>query len=223
MRIVDVIGPVMIGPSSSHTAGAARLGGLARRIWGKPVSRVAIFLRGSFAATYRGHGTDLALVAGLAGMMPDDPRIPDSFSAASKAGISWDLGTESVDGAHPNSVRFLFSGGSGEEMEIIGSSTGGGAVLLTSIDGFRLKLSGELAAIITFHRDEPGVVAAVGGALSGAGRNIASLNLHRQGRGGNAAMVIELDDNNIEGLEPLIRAAHRAISRVLSIPAGGDS
>lgn len=223
MRLIDVIGPVMIGPSSSHTAGAARLGGLARRIWGKPVSRVAIFLRGSFAATYKGHGTDLALVGGLAGMLPDDPRIRDSFREAKDAGICWEMKSETVDGAHPNSVRFLFSDDSGEEMEIIGSSIGGGAVVLTGIDGFSLKLSGELAAIVTFHRDEPGVVAAVGGTLSKAGRNIASLNLHRQGRGGNAAMVIELDDRDIDGLEPLIKATHPAITRVLAIPGGGEN
>lgn len=223
MRLIDVIGPVMIGPSSSHTAGAARLGDLARRIWGRPVSKVTLFLRGSFAATYKGHGTDLALLGGVTGMTPDDPRIPDSFRYAEDAGISWEIMSESVDGAHPNSVRFLFSDGEGNEMQITGSSIGGGSVILTGIDGFDLRLSGDLSAIVTFHRDVPGVVAAVTESLSRAGRNIASLNLHRQGRGGKAAMVIELDDCDMEGLEALVAATHPAISRVLAIPGGEKS
>jgi L-serine dehydratase len=223
MRLADVIGPVMIGPSSSHTAGAARLGGLAKRIWGRPVTEVTLFLRGSFAATFKGHGTDLALLGGLAGMAPDDPRIPDAFSEARKAGISWEFRQEKVEGAHPNSARFLFSDGNGTEMEITGSSIGGGAVVLTEIDGFSLRLSGDLAALVTFHEDKPGVVAAVTGSLSRANRNIASLNLHRQGRGGRAAMVIELDDNSLEGLEEMVLATHPAITRVLAIPGGEDN
>lgn len=154
-------------------------------------------------------------------MAPDDPRIPDSFRYAENAGISWEIRSEDVDGAHPNSVRFLFSDNEGNEMQITGSSIGGGSVVLTGIDGFDLRLSGELSAIVTFHQDVPGVVAAVTESLSRAGRNIASLNLHRQGRGGKAAMVIELDDCDMEGLETLVGATHPAISRVLAIP-GGD-
>ena len=222
MRLVDVIGPVMIGPSSSHTAGAARLGDLARRIWQRPVSRIVIYLRGSFAATYRGHGTDLALLGGLVGMLPDDPLIPESFRVARENGVTWEFSTEAIDGAHPNSARFLFSDNSGNEMQITGCSTGGGAVMLTEIDGFSLRISGELPALVTFHRDEPGVVAAVTGFLSSAGCNIATLNLHRQGRGENAAMVIELDDREVEGLQEEVFGTHPAIFRVIAIPGGGS-
>ena len=128
MSLMDIIGPVMIGPSSSHTAGAVRIGMLARRIWGwqRPLGEARLFLRGSFAATYWGHGTDRGLVAGLLRMNPDDLRIPHAFEAAAEAGLKFSFDSEEVDGAHPNSVRVLMTDG-GDRTEIVGASVGGGA------------------------------------------------------------------------------------------------
>ncbi|HCD71563.1 L-serine ammonia-lyase, iron-sulfur-dependent subunit beta [Thermovirga lienii] len=219
MRLEDVIGPVMIGPSSSHTAGAARLGRLAALIWGRPVREVTIFLRGSFAATWWGHGTDLAILAGLLGFLPDDPRIPNAREEAKKKGIHWTFKAEHPDGAHPNSARFLFKD-EDTSMEVVGASIGGGAVRLLEIDGFKLELSGELPALITFHRDTPGVVASITGLLASKGLNIATLTLHRQGRGKGAAMVVELDENPQTEIMDAISRCHSEIFRVLPLKLG---
>lgn len=221
MSLLDIIGPVMVGPSSSHTAGAARLGWLARECWGRPVSLVDLYLRGSFAATYWGHGTDRALAAGLLGFRPDDSRIPDALRIAREKGIEIGLFSEEVDGAHPNSVRFSFRNREGESMDVIGASTGGGAVELQSIDGFSLSVSGELPCLVTFHRDEPGVVATVAGELARLGVNIAAMNLHRQGRGELAAMVIEIDEALKPGEVRRLPAIHPALERVLLLPGTG--
>ncbi|AER65806.1 L-serine dehydratase, iron-sulfur-dependent, beta subunit [Thermovirga lienii DSM 17291] len=219
MRLEDVIGPVMIGPSSSHTAGAARLGRLAALIWGRPVREVTIFLRGSFAATWWGHGTDLAILAGLLGFLPDDPRIPNAREEAKKKGIHWTFKEEHPDGAHPNSARFLFKD-EDTSMEVVGASIGGGAVRLLEIDGFKLELSGELPALVTFHRDTPGVVASITGLLASKGLNIATLTLHRQGRGKGAAMVVELDENPQTEIMDAISRCHSEIFRVLPLKLG---
>jgi L-serine dehydratase len=222
MSLLSVIGPVMVGPSSSHTAGAARLGWLARQCWGDAPEEVHLFLRGSFAATYWGHGTDRALAAGLLGFRPDDPRIPEALEEARSRGLRLHFHAEDVDGAHPNSVRFCFSR-AGRAMEVIGSSVGGGAVRIEAIDGFRLNLSGELASLVTFHRDQPGVVAAVAGQLARLGVNIAAMSLHRGGRGEGAAMVIELDEPIDGPIVESLAGAHPALERIFLIPAaGGD-
>lgn len=221
MSLLDVIGPVMVGPSSSHTAGAARLGWLARQCWGRPVTKVDLFLRGSFAATYWGHGTDRALAAGLLGFAPDDSRIPKALEIAREQGLDITLFSEEVDGAHPNSVRFTFRNDEGVSMDVIGASIGGGAVELRSIDGFSLSVSGEMPCLVTFHRDQRGVVAAVAGELARLGVNIATMNLHRQGRGEIAAMVIEIDDSLDNGAAREILAVHPALERVLLLPRSG--
>ncbi len=212
----------MIGPSSSHTAGAVKLARLAALVWNRPVEAVKIYLRGSFAATWWGHGTDRALLAGLAGFPPDDPRVPLAREEAVKKGIRWSFFTEEVDGAHPNSVRFNFTG-DGKTMDVEGASTGGGAIRLLAVDGFRFDLSGELPSIITFHSDRPGVVAAIAGTLASRGLNIATLTLHRQGRGKDAVMVAELDDPAPGGAIQAIRSCHGSIHRVLAIDGGQDA
>ena len=218
----DIIGPVMVGPSSSHTAGAAKLGRLARRVWNEEVSRVDIYLRGSFAATYWGHGTDKALVGGLLGFLPHDERIKDALNIAREKGMEYRFFAENIDGAHPNSVRFVLYGND-KVMEVVGASLGGGVVELQEIDGFRLSLKGDLAALVTFHVDRPGVVAAVTGLLAKHDVNIATMHLYRQGRGGKAAMVIEIDSDLKEEVKEELLASHRALMRVIFIPlAEGD-
>ena len=195
MNVFDIIGPVMIGPSSSHTAGAARLGLLAASILGSRPVHADIYLHGSFAETYQGHGTDMALLAGLMGWLPDDERIPEAMDHAGEAGLQYafhkvDLG----NAAHPNTVLFKLTGESGAYCEIVGSSIGGGQVKVTEIDGFPVELTGRLPAILTVHTDTRGVIALVTGTLANAGVNIATMRLFRSNKGGMASMVIECDE-----------------------------
>lgn len=221
MALEEIVGPVMVGPSSSHTAGAVRLGNLARLCWGGDVQEVDIYLRGSFAATFWGHGTDRALLAGLMGFSPRDEELKDSFRIAAERGVKYRFHAEKVDGAHPNSVRFVVRQND-KVMEVVGASVGGGAVELQEVDGFSLRASGGLPTLITFHRDEPGVIAAVSAILAEVGINVASMNVHRQGRGKGAAMVLELDALPSEETVERIRNSHGAIRRILLIPAMGE-
>jgi L-serine dehydratase len=195
MNIFDVIGPIMIGPSSSHTAGAVRLANLARTVLGEPVGRAVIGLHGSFAQTYAGHGTDVALIAGLQNWRPDDKRIPDSFKYAKESGL--DICFEIIDlgeGAHPNSVRFHLTGIDGNKVQIIGSSVGAGRIVVTEIDGFQLELFGELPTLIVTHLDRPGAIAQVTQILYRQGVNIARMKVSRKKRGAAALMVLETDE-----------------------------
>ena len=182
MSILDIIGPVMIGPSSSHTAGAVRLGLLATSILGSKPVKAEIYLHGSFAETYKGHGTDMALLAGLMGWLPDDERIPQADRYAEKNGLEYsyhkiDLGNK----AHPNTVFFKLTAANGARCDIVGSSVGGGQVQVSEIDGFPVELTGRLPAILT-------------STLANAGVNIATMRLFRSDKGGMASMVIECDE-----------------------------
>ncbi|MEG6584029.1 L-serine ammonia-lyase, iron-sulfur-dependent subunit beta [Dendrosporobacter sp. 1207_IL3150] len=207
MNIYDIIGPIMVGPSSSHTAGAVRLGNLALAILGEPVKYAVIELHGSFAQTYRGHGTDLALVAGLLGWPPDDLRIPQSFEYAEKDGLEYSFVKVNLgDLAHPNTVRFKLKGKNGAESQITGSSVGGGSVLITDIDGFSLEFTGELTVLLTMHHDKPGVVALVTSILSNQGVNVAAMRLSRHNKGGLAVMVLETDQSISNELVGAIKA-----------------
>lgn len=195
MNLIDIIGPVMIGPSSSHTAGAVRLGLLAASILGGQPVQAEINLHGSFAETYQGHGTDMALLAGLMGWTPDDERIPEAEKYAKEGGLTYsfkkfDLGNM----AHPNTVLFKLTSASGSYCEIMGSSVGGGQVKVTEIDGFPVELTGRLPAILTVHIDTRGVIALVTSTLANAGVNIATMRLFRSNKGGMASMVIECDE-----------------------------
>ena len=168
MNIFDIMGPIMVGPSSSHTAGAARIGFLTRRLLGSTPRRAELLLHGSFAATGTGHGTDRALVAGLLGMRPDDARLPRSFELAEAAGMELTL-------------------------EVTASSLGGGRVQVCAIDGLEARFTGELPTLIIRNQDRPGMVAEVTGVLSKRQVNIATMQLYRDMRGGLAVMVIESD------------------------------
>lgn len=195
MTLYDVIGPVMIGPSSSHTAGAARLGLLAASILGAKPVQAEIYLHGSFAETYQGHGTDMALLAGLMHWLPDDERIPHADKYAAEYGLTYsyhkiDLGNM----AHPNTVMFKLVGDNGARCEIVGASVGGGQVQVSEIDGFPVELTGRLPVILTVHADARGVIALVTSTLANAGVNIATMRLFRSNKGGLASMVIECDE-----------------------------
>ncbi len=193
MTIFDIMGPIMIGPSSSHTAGAARLGRMARKLLGRAPAKAELLLHGSFAATGSGHGTDRALAAGLLDMAPDDPRLPRSFEAAAEAGMEITVGRVNLQGAHPNTVILRLTAPDGQTLEVRGASLGGGRVRVEAIDGLEAAFSGDLPTLIIRNADKPGQVAEVAGLLSRQGVNIATMQLYRDMRGGLAVMVIESD------------------------------
>ncbi len=193
MTIFDIMGPIMIGPSSSHTAGAARLGRMARKLLGCAPAKAELLLHGSFAATGSGHGTDRALAAGLLDMAPDDPRLPRSFEAAAEAGMEITVGRVNLQGAHPNTVILRLTAPDGQTLEVRGASLGGGRVRVEAIDGLEAAFSGDLPTLIIRNADKPGQVAEVAGLLSRQGVNIATMQLYRDMRGGLAVMVIESD------------------------------
>lgn len=193
MTIFDIMGPVMIGPSSSHTAGAARLGRMARRLLGCAPAKAELLLHGSFADTGKGHGTDRALAAGLLDMAPDDPRLPRSFELAGAEGMEVTVGRVNLQGAHPNTVLLRLTAPDGHALEVRGASLGGGRVRVEAIDGLEAAFSGDLPTLIIRNEDKPGQVAEVAGVLSQHGVNIATMQLYRDMRGGLAVMVIESD------------------------------
>jgi L-serine dehydratase len=192
--VFDIIGPIMIGPSSSHTAGAVRLGIIAGKILGEDTVKAEINLHGSFAKTYRGHGTDKAIIAGIMGFMPDDERIRDALSIATKKGMEYQFQPVNLENAHPNTVVIYLTGKSGRVARVRGASIGGGTILVTNIDGYDVELTGQYPAIIIIHRDCPGVITKVTSILSRYELNIAFMRVSRQNRGEAAMMIIEMDD-----------------------------
>lgn len=193
MNLFDIIGPVMVGPSSSHTAGAVKIGYVGRMLLAEPVAEAEILLYGSFLATGKGHGTQLALVAGLLSMKPDDERIPHSMEIAAEQGIRVTFGVANLKDAHPNSVQLNLKGRSGNVLEIVGESLGGSLINIAKIDGLSANFSGEYPTLIVHNLDQPGHVAEVTSMLSHKSVNIATMQLYRAGRGGDAVMVIECD------------------------------
>jgi L-serine dehydratase len=193
MGIFDVIGPVMVGPSSSHTAGAARIGLFARRLLGTEATRAEIALHGSFAATGEGHGTPLALLAGLLGLAPDDERIAQSSELAAERGLDYLFETMDMGEVHPNSVRLRLTG-QDASLEVSASSVGGGRIKIWDIDGFAVNLDGEYPTLLLAYPDRPGAVAVVSAILANAAINIATLKAHRTERGGQALMAVQLDE-----------------------------
>ncbi len=194
VSIFKAVGPIMIGPSSSHTAGAARLSRIARAIVAVPFTHVQFGLHGSFAKTYRGHGTDRALVAGALGFYEDDERLADSFALARRAGMGWDFVEVELDGMHENSVRMIFTLADKTTQEITGSSIGGGQILIRSINGFDTEYSAQSSALIIRQNDRPGVISEVSGVLAESGINIGVMRVSRSARGETAFCVIETDD-----------------------------
>ncbi|MCR5188223.1 MAG: L-serine ammonia-lyase, iron-sulfur-dependent subunit beta [Treponema sp.] len=227
MNIFDIIGPVMVGPSSSHTAGAVKIGYVSRKLLGQPLIEAEILLHGSFLATGKGHGTQFALVAGLLGMKEDDSRIPQSLELAQKGGVKIIFGQVNLKGYHPNSVELKLKGKNGRFLEIIGESLGGSLINIASIDGLSANFSGENPTLIVHNKDQPGHVAEVTSMLSHKSVNIASMNLYRANRGGNAVMVIECDQEIpqealkwLEGLEGVEKVTYYSL---MDFDEEGDS
>ena len=199
MNILDIIGPVMVGPSSSHTAGAARIGQVALKLLGEKVKSAKILLHGSFLATGKGHGTDRALVAGLLGLSVDDRRIPDSFELAGEKGMEFEFGSVSLPDAHPNSVKLEVTSETGRKLELVAASIVGGRIRVCEIDGLRADFSAESPTVVVFNQDRPGCIVKVTSRLGSAGVNIATMQVYRDERGGHAVMVIEVDQQLPEG------------------------
>lgn len=205
--VFQIIGPIMVGPSSSHTAGAVRLGLAARAIAGGQPQRAEIELHGSFAQTYRGHGTDVALVAGLLGMGPDDERIPDSFKFAHEFGMEFSFSAADLGDVHPNTVKMNLVMPGGRCAEVTGSSVGGGSIMLTRIGKFEVEFTGESHALIISYRDQPGVIAKITSLLATEDVNIAAMSVSREARHATALAIIELD-------QPVSVEAQALISRI---------
>jgi len=195
INIFDMMGPVMVGPSSSHTAGAARIGNMGRTLLGEEVARADIGLHGSFAETGFGHGTDRALLAGLLGMKPDDLRIPNAYEEANRAGMAYSFRTVELRDAHPNTALLELAGKSGKKLTIQASSIGGGAIVVNKIDGIDVNFTGDFNTLIVRNQDESGSVAAITSILSQVHINVANMSVNRHRRGGDALMVIETDQH----------------------------
>ena len=206
VSLLDIIGPVMVGPSSSHTAGACRLGLLARCLVGGTPQSARIELHGSFARTGEGHGTDKAIVAGLMGFRPDDDRIRTALEIADKEGLDFRFEkTTLADDAHPNSVRMTLDRNDRHAV-MTGASLGAGRVLVSDIDGYPVEVTGNYNTIVLVAEDIPGSIARIATLLSNHHLNIATLRLSRQRRGGDAFMVIEIDDEPGPEVRDEIRA-----------------
>ncbi|WHY88071.1 L-serine ammonia-lyase, iron-sulfur-dependent subunit beta [Neobacillus novalis] len=212
----DIIGPVMIGPSSSHTAGAARIGRVARTLFGKLPTKAIISLYGSFAKTYKGHGTDFAIVAGLLDLDTFDERMPKSLAIAKDLGLEVVFQAEEAVTDHPNTVKINLYGGD-DELELVGISIGGGTIEITELNSFPLKLSGEHPAILVVHQDRFGIISAVTSVLSKYQINIGHMEVSRLDKGEMALMVIEVDQkiedmvieelSNLANVSKIIRMA----------------
>jgi L-serine dehydratase len=205
VSLLDIIGPVMVGPSSSHTAGACRLGLLARCLVGGTPQRATIELHGSFARTGEGHGTDKAIVGGLMGFRPDDERLRTALGIMEQEGLDYRFEKTSLgDDAHPNTVRITLERGD-RHSQMVGASLGAGRVMVTEIDGYPVEVSGNLHTIVLVAEDVKGSIARIAGILADADLNIATLKLTRKARGGDAFMVIEIDNTPPEMVRDTIR------------------
>lgn len=208
VSLLDIIGPVMVGPSSSHTAGACRLGLLARGLVGGTPDRARIELHGSFARTGEGHGTDKAVVGGLMGFRPDDERLRTALDIAEREGLDYrfektTLGEEGE--VHPNTVRFTLERGDRKSV-MTGSSLGAGRVVVSEIDGYPVEVTGSYHTILLVAEDMKGSIAAIATVLSAFSLNIATLRVSRRQRGGDAFMVWEIDEPPDERVRDAIRA-----------------
>ncbi|MCI8441725.1 MAG: L-serine ammonia-lyase, iron-sulfur-dependent, subunit beta [Provencibacterium sp.] len=218
MNVFDIVGPVMIGPSSSHTAGAVRLGRVAGALLGEPAVRARILLHGSFAKTYKGHGTDRALVAGIMGMLPSDARIRSSLSLARQLGLEVEFQPGAIENAHPNTARITLWDAAGNSVEVQGASVGGGNILVDRFNGMDVSISGQYTTLIVLHWDRPGVIAEVASLIGENEVNIANFRLSREARGGRAVMSIETDGLVEKSLCEQIRALPGILSATLMLP-----
>ena len=205
ISVFDVLGPNMIGPSSSHTAGAEIIAFLAQKMIAPPLKRADFTLYGSFAKTYHGHGTDRALLGGIMGFSADDTRIRDSFAIATERGLAYSFThNEAETDIYPNTVDIRMENAAGRVMTVRGESLGGGKVRIVRINGVEVDFTGEYNALIVVQQDKPGVVAHITKILSDRGVNIAFMRLFREEKGHTAYTIVESDERLPEGVDRLL-------------------
>ncbi|HET7024802.1 MAG TPA: L-serine ammonia-lyase, iron-sulfur-dependent subunit beta [Gemmatimonadales bacterium] len=209
VSLLDIIGPVMVGPSSSHTAGACRIGLIARGMVGGTPEKAKVELHGSFARTGVGHGTDRAIAGGLMGFAPDDERLRESLELAGAAGLAIEFANTKLRGDHhPNTTRITVTRGT-TTATVIGSSLGAGRILITEIDGYPVEITGSYPVLVIVAHDEPGIVAKVSGVLASEENNISTMRVSRRQKGGDAIHIYELD----------APASPGAVQRITALPA----
>ena len=208
----------MIGPSSSHTAGAVRMGRVAWKILGEDALKAEIGLRGSFAMTYKGHGTDKALIAGILGMRPDDERIPKSLNIAQEKGLVFSFYEHKAPQSHPNTAILELTGIHGAECTVEGASVGGGNIQITKLNGMDAAFNGSRDTLIVAHHDSPGRMAEVTTLLANAGVNIGNFRLSRPHKNQMAIMTIEIDSSISKPLVNQLRALPGIVSVVYMNP-----
>ncbi len=216
--VFDIVGPVMIGPSSSHTAGAVRLGLMAGKILGEKAVKAEILLHGSFAQTYRGHGTDKALIGGIMGFEPEDGRLREALEIATESGLEYSFKPVDIPEAHPNTAVLILTGEKGRQVRVEGASIGGGNIRISRIGDFEVYLTGKYPALVVVHKDRPGVINMVTTVLARYKINIAYMKVSRKIRGQEAMMILETD----EELSTEVVEACSEIPRILkafAIPA----
>lgn len=191
--VFDIIGPTMVGPSSSHTAGAVRIGLVARGLFAEMPDQVDIYLYGSFMETYKGHGTDVALVGGLLGYDTDDDRLPTSIQTAEAMGIRINFIEMKEERSHPNTTILHMRKGD-KDISVEGISIGGGNIEIVAINGFKITLSGNYPALLVFHQDTFGTIGKVANILGEHSINVGSMQVSRKEKGDQALMTFELDD-----------------------------
>ncbi len=192
--ILDILGPIMIGPSSSHTAGASRIGFVARQLLNAKPARATITLYNSFAKTHKGHGTDRAIVGGILGFGPDDTRIRNSFELAQKEGLQWEFKFASdFNRFHSNTARIKLVGDNGGTVDVTGASLGGGRIRIQEIEGFKVDFNAQIHTLVIIADDIPGSIKNISEAIAERGTNIANMYVARNEKLAN--MVIEMDQS----------------------------
>ncbi len=218
MNVFDIIGPIMIGPSSSHTAGAVRLGRVVNKlIDNRKLDSVEITLSGSFAQTYKGHGTDKAILAGIMGYKSYSPEIRNALSIADERGIKYTFVKDNIKDAHPNTARIKYILEDGSTGTMQGASIGGGNILVNQINGMKVEFNGDNNTILVMHRDKPGVIASVTNLMHWEYEelNISNFHLSREEKGGDAIMTIEIDNQPPEKLIDEIRQIENIDNAIL--------
>ena len=218
MNVFDIIGPVMIGPSSSHTAGAVRIGRVVNKLCdGHDPVKIRITLSGSFAETGKGHGTDKALLAGIMGFHSYSPEVKDALNIAKDRGLDYTFTSEDIRGAHPNTAKIDFETADGKSGEVLASSIGGGNITVSRVNGMKVDFNGSSNTILVMHMDKPGVIANVTNMMHWQYEdlNISNFSLSRQEKGGEAIMTIEADNLPPETLIEDIRKIDHVINAIL--------
>ncbi|MVB10187.1 L-serine dehydratase, beta chain [Caprobacter fermentans] len=215
MDVFSIIGPVMIGPSSSHTAGAVKIGNAAASLLGEEPASADILFVGSFAKTYKGHGTDKAVIAGILGMKPSDSRIKTSMNLAKEKGIKIAFRQGELPGAHPNTMVITLAGKRGKKVSVQGASIGGGNIVINRINSYPVNVAGQNTTLLVFHRDVPGMISDVTRLLAIRDVNINHFSLSRNRRGGAAVMAIEIDGEMDDDIAQEINRAHNILSAVV--------